>query len=135
MIHFLTCFISPFCDGHTETAFKHKCLQRKKMNRAIPKLVCYTAVFSIVTQRSSLRDDSKNGCVADYFQTSLGYVSAIPDSFAPARNPYLTRLLFTHKNNDFGAISVTKRSCAAPISKGESHIIFFLSDRCSYNTE
>ena len=33
-------------------------------------LVCYTAVFSVVTQRSSqwegaLRDDSKNGCVAD----------------------------------------------------------------------
>ena len=45
------------------------------------KLVCYTAVFSVVTQRSSpppnsrwwggaLRDDSKNGCVADYRQTS-----------------------------------------------------------------
>ena len=43
------------------------------------KLVCYTAVFSVVTQRSSpltaaeshatllraLRDDTKNGCVAD----------------------------------------------------------------------
>ena len=34
-------------------------------------LVCYTAVFSVVTQRSSpqeeaLRDDSENGCVADY---------------------------------------------------------------------
>ena len=36
------------------------------------ELVCYTAVFSVVTQRSSrlwggvLRDDTKNGCVADY---------------------------------------------------------------------
>ena len=33
------------------------------------ELVCYTAVFSVVTQRSSplraLRDDPKNGCVAD----------------------------------------------------------------------
>ena len=30
-------------------------------------IVCYTAVFSVVTQRSSpLRDDTKNGCVADY---------------------------------------------------------------------
>ena len=36
-------------------------------------LVCYTAVFNVVTQRSSphlwegaLRDDTKNGCVADY---------------------------------------------------------------------
>ena len=31
-------------------------------------LVCYTAVFRVVTQRSSpgaLRDDTKNGCVAD----------------------------------------------------------------------
>ena len=31
-------------------------------------VVCYTAVFSVVTQRSvegALRDDSKNGCVAD----------------------------------------------------------------------
>ena len=33
-------------------------------------LVCYTAVFSVVTQRSSplggaLPDDTKNGCVAD----------------------------------------------------------------------
>ena len=30
-------------------------------------LVCYTAVFSVVTQRyEELRDDTKNGCVADY---------------------------------------------------------------------
>ena len=32
------------------------------MNRVI--VVCYTAVFSVVTQRSSY-DDTKNGCVAD----------------------------------------------------------------------
>ena len=34
------------------------------------EIVCYTAVSRVVTQRSSpgegLRDDSKNGCVADY---------------------------------------------------------------------
>ena len=31
------------------------------------EVVCYTAVFSVVRQRSSpLRDDPKNGCVADY---------------------------------------------------------------------
>ena len=46
-------------------------------------LVCYTAVLSVVTQRSSpgeerfvprggaLRDDTKNGCVADYH--SIGF--------------------------------------------------------------
>ena len=30
-------------------------------------LVCYTAVFSVDTQRGggALRDDAKNGCVAD----------------------------------------------------------------------
>ena len=38
----------------------------------ISSLVCYTAVSSVVTQSSSpmwggaLRDDTKNGCVADY---------------------------------------------------------------------
>ena len=33
--------------------------------------------------------------------------------FAPAWKPYLRGLLFTHKNGDFGAISVTVRSCPA----------------------
>jgi len=37
-------------------------------------------------------------------------------------------LLFTHKTGDFGAISVTERSCAALISKVTSHI----RDGCSY---
>ena len=39
--------------------------------RCVRVPVCYTAVFSVNTQRSSpwggaLRDDTKNGCVADY---------------------------------------------------------------------
>ena len=38
------------------------------------------------------------------------------------RKPYLMRLLFTHNNGDFGAISVTKRSCGAPTSEVERHI-------------
>ena len=51
--------------------------------------------------------------------------------FAPARKPYrITGLLFTHKNGDFSAISVTGRSCASPFSKPKSHI----SDRCSHYT-
>ena len=32
-------------------------------------VVCHTAVFNVVTQRSrggALRDETKNGCVADY---------------------------------------------------------------------
>ena len=51
-------------------------------------------------------------------------------AYALARKPYRIELLFTHKNGDFGEISVTERSCAAPISKMGSHI----SDRCSYYT-
>ena len=34
-------------------------------------------------------------------------------AFAPAPKPYQIRLLFTHDNGDFGAISVTERSYAA----------------------
>ena len=34
--------------------------------------------------------------------------------FAPARKSYWIGLRFTHKNGDFGAISVTERGCAAP---------------------
>ena len=33
-------------------------------------------------------------------------------AFAPARKPYRIGGLFTHKNGDFGAISLTDRSCA-----------------------
>ena len=35
------------------------------------ELVCYTSVFSVVMQRGALRDDTKNGCVADYSWTRL----------------------------------------------------------------
>ena len=51
-------------------------------------------------------------------------------AYAPARKPYRIGLLFTHKNRDFGAISVTERICAVPISKVEIHI----SDKCSHYT-
>ena len=46
-----------------------------------------------------------------------------PIAFAPAPEPHRIGLLFTHNNSDFVTIFVTKRSCAAPISKsGASHI-------------
>ena len=51
-------------------------------------------------------------------------------AFVPAQKPYWIRLLFTHEKGDFGVFSVMERSCAARISKVESHI----SDRCSYYT-
>ena len=47
--------------------------------KALFRLVCYTAVFRVVTQRSSpaLRDDSKNGCVADYISIANDKISNI----------------------------------------------------------
>ena len=48
----------------------------------------------------------------------------------PARKRYRIRLLFIHKNGDFGAIFVTERSCTSSISKAECHI----SGRCSCYT-
>ena len=53
-----------------------------------------------------------------------GYLYTIPDGFAPARKSYRIGPLFTHKNGDFAAMSVTlvtELSCAAPIFKLESH--------------
>ena len=44
-------------------------------------------------------------------------------AFAPQRESYRMQLLFTQKTGDFGAISVTERSCAAPISKVEPPFI------------
>ena len=60
----------------------------------------------------------------------LGYVHTIPGSFCARIKTISDTIgcLFTHKNGGFGAISVTEQSCAATISKAESHIW----DRCSY---
>ena len=52
-------------------------------------------------------------------------------ALAPARKSHRIGLLFTRKNCDLLAISVTEQSCAAPISKVEGHI----SDSCSYYTD
>ena len=52
--------ISLFWKKATLRIQKHKI----EVSEAGKKLVCYTAVFSVVTQ-GALRDDTKNGCVAD----------------------------------------------------------------------
>ena len=48
-----------------------KTSSKPEKTHAISLVVCYTAVFRVVTQPFSwggaLRDDSRNGCVADYF--------------------------------------------------------------------
>ena len=53
------------------------------------------------------------------FSTVLSKTVAL----ARERKPYRIGLLFTNKNSDFGAISVTERSCTALISEMEHHIL------------
>ena len=57
-------------------------------------------------------------------------------AFAPSRKSYRIRLLFTHMNGCDVTISVTERSCAAPISKVERDISdrFFAVLWCKVNT-
>ena len=45
------------------------------------------------------------------------YLRNFTVAFASIQKPFRIGLLFTHKNGDFGAISVTARSFHAPISK------------------
>jgi len=56
-------------------------------------------------------------------------------AFAPTQKSYRIGLLFTHNNGNFGAISVTERSCTARISKVERHILdgFYATFWCSVN--
>ena len=61
----------------------------------------------------------------------MGYVFTLYRiDFAQTQKPCRMGILFTHKNGDFGAISVTERSCPRVISKLESHIL----DKCSHYT-
>ena len=64
-----------------------------------------------------------------YFsELTLGYVhTTMPywKVFTPARKPYQIGPLLTHKNGDFGAISVTELYCAALIFKVESHCLLY----------
>ena len=50
-----------------------------------------------------------------------------------AWKPHQVGLLFTHKNGDFGTISVTERSWAAPLSIEERHISDRFCATLSYN--
>ena len=72
---------SLFSGTNTHRQSKSNATCTKTPARASHVLVCYTAVFSVVTQRSSpgpLRDDSKTGCLADYPRSR---------SFGSSRNP------------------------------------------------
>ena len=54
-------------------------------------------------------------------RSSQGEGGYAPLHSPPRSAPDGIWLLFTHKNADFGAISVTERSCCTPVSKAESH--------------
>ena len=57
----------------------------------------------------------------DVSKTHLGYAHTIPDSFWVATKiiPDVEGFCSYTENGDFGWISMTERSCAAPISKVE----------------
>ena len=52
----------------------------------------------------------------------LGIFTPCRMALTSARKPYRIEIVFTHKNGDFGAISITERSCPAAISKVEPRI-------------
>ena len=54
--------------------------------------------------------DNEDGRIA----IGLGYFHAISDNFCTGTKSIPDKALFAHKNDDFGAISATERSCAAP---------------------
>ena len=50
-------------------------------------------------------------------RSSKGMSTRYRIALAQARKPYPVGFLFTYENGEFGAISVTERSCPSPISK------------------
>ena len=90
----------------------------------------WLAVASLVTDASKIcklktsskfRNDKVN-MQRLLFNKSKAVFTIYQIAFAPAKKPYRIGLLFSHKNGDYGAISVTERGCAALISNVERHI-------------
>ena len=59
----------------------------------------------------------------------------IPVALTTARKPCGIWLQFTNKDTGFGAISLTERSCAAPISIGDVELLSAKRDRTSAERE
>ena len=70
------------------------------------------------------------------FPLVLGYVHSASKSFCAVKKIIPHKLLFTHMNGCDVTISVTERSCAAPISKVERDLSdrFFAVLWCKVNT-
>jgi len=87
----------------------------------------FTSTNTEITRRTS-RAQNATGIPKKRHKVFKTMFTLYGVAFAPARKLYQIGFLFPHKNGDFGAISVTERSCASPISKVESHISY----RCSH---
>ena len=90
----------------------------------------WLAVASLVTDASKIyklktiskfRNDMVN-MQRLLFNKSKAMFTLYLIAFAPAQKLYRIGLPFTHKNGDFGAISVTELRCAALISNVERHM-------------
>lgn len=61
-------------------------------------------------------------CAVGIFKSSEALLALCVLALAPIRKQYRKGLLFIDKKSDFGAISVTVRSCAATIMNVDGHI-------------
>ena len=67
-----TALLNPVYKNNTQTRGGLGRVCATGMYRSIGHVVCCTAVLRVVTQRSgALRDDTKNGCVGDYYGVHL----------------------------------------------------------------
>ena len=67
-----TALLNPVYKNNTQTRGGLGRVCATGMYRSIGHVVCYTAVLRVVTQRSgALRDETKNGCVADYWHVEF----------------------------------------------------------------
>ena len=69
-----------------------------------------------------LNRHTKNGFVHVTKKDAYKAMFTLLDTFCTGTKTIRVGLVFTHKNGDFVAISVTERCCFAPIFQVESHI-------------
>ena len=69
------------------------------------QLVCYTAVFSVVT-RGTLRDDTKNGCVVDYDTAPLKAIGFKPCLLLGDSMGMMSLSILFMLERDNGALSI-----------------------------
>ena len=103
-----------------QTSHKKRIRDASNLSEFIPSRCPMLANFSVVEFWMTVSKFRKRKIKAMFTLVQI--------AFAPTRKLYRTGPRFTHKSGDFGAISVTERSCAAPHWSVEGHI----SDRYSH---